>query len=921
MRRFFWLLLCAASVFAQRPLTHIDFDGWRSIASPKLSRDGKFAAYALQPQDGDGELVVRNLSTGAEFRAPIGAKPTAVEADADPSAETPRAAPRGPALFFTHDGRYVIVATNPSKAELKKAKKEKKKPEEMPKNGMVILDSTTGAVTRIDNVADFQVPEEGKGWIAYHRPAPTPATPTAAPAATARRRTARAEQGSELVMRNLADGTEQKFVDVVEYAFSKDGVKLVYAVASKTEDENGVFAVTAAPSAQPVTLVKGKGRYRKLTWDDKQSQLAFLASTKLHLWKRDDAASTAQTECTTAGLEASDKGVVSFSRDGAMVFLGCAPVAKKPASADDDGEEKAVFDLWNWKDSNIQPMQKAAAQRERNRTYRASWNIAEKKFVQLADATMADVNPTEDGRWGVGIDDRAYRPLVEYDERYSDSYLVDLRTGDRKQLVKKGRFPLTISPNGEFAVSFDGRDWHSLATATQKAINLTASLGVKFFEELTDTPNTPPAYGLAGWTRDSKYILVYDRYDIWQIAPDGSSAKNLTDAVGRKEHLAFRYVRLDADPRDRGIDPSKPLLLRAENEDTRDTGFYHDRIDSTSEPKKLIMGAENYSVPVKAKDADVMLLTASTFQKFPDLLVTDAEFRKFTKVSDANPQQKDVLWGKSELVSFRNTDGVPLKAILIKPANFDPKKKYPLLVYIYERLTQTLNTYVPPAPRHTMNATFYASNGYLVLMPDIVYTPGYPGQSALKCVLPALDSVIAQGFVDEKAVGIQGHSWGGYEIAYMVTQTNRFRAANAGAPVANMTSAYDGIRWGTGLPRQFQYEKTQSRIGGTLWQYPLRFIENSPIFRADRVETPLMMIANDADDAVPWYQGIEYFLALRRLGKEVYMFNYNGEPHHLNKRPNQKDYTIRMQQFFDHYLKGAPRPEWMDRGIPYIEAK
>lgn len=175
------------------------------------------------------------------------------------------------------------------------------------------------------------------------------------------------------------------------------------------------------------------------------------------------------------------------------------------------------------------------------------------------------------------------------------------------------------------------------------------------------------------------------------------------------------------------------------------------------------------------------------------------------------------------------------------------------------------------------------------------------------------------GGIAASAIGIQDHSWGGYQIAYMITQTNRFRAVAAGAPVANMTSAYDAIRWGPGLPRQFQYERTQSRIGGTLWEYPMRYIENSPVFMADRVKTPLMMIHNDADDAVPWYQGIEYYLALRRLGKEVYLFTYNGEPHGLRRRPNQKDYTLRLQQYFDYYLKGAPKPEWMERGIPYLE--
>src|SRR5262249_38917488 len=307
----------------------------------------------------------------------------------------------------------------------------------------------------------------------------------------------------------------------------------------------------------------------------------------------------------------------------------------------------------------------------------------------------------------------------------------------------------------------------------------------------------------------------------------------------------------------------------AENQKTWETGVFRASMEPGI-PKQLQMAAKYFTPPVKAKDADVYLLTAQSFTESPNLFTTDSSFKELRKVSDANPQQAGIRWGTSEIVQYKNADGVPLTAALYKPENFDPHKQYPMLVYIYEKLTDRVNRYVDPRPSHSINITYYVSNGYLVLTPDIVYTTGYPGQSAMKCVLPAIQAVVDKGFVDEKAIGIQGHSWGGYQIAYMVTQTKRFRAVAAGAPVADMVSASDGIRWGTGIPRQFQYEHTQSRIGGSIWQYPTRFIENSPIFWADRVETPVMILHNDADDAVPWYQGIEFYLALRRLNKEVY---------------------------------------------------
>ena len=242
-----------------------------------------------------------------------------------------------------------------------------------------------------------------------------------------------------------------------------------------------------------------------------------------------------------------------------------------------------------------------------------------------------------------------------------------------------------------------------------------------------------------------------------------------------------------------------------------------------------------------------------------------------------------------------------------------------MMVYFYERMSDGLHRYRQPiADRASISFSFYVSRGYLVFVPDIPYQIGYPGESAMAAVVPGVLSLIEKGFVDEKAIGVQGHSWGGYQIAYMITKTNIFAAAEAGAPVSNMISAYGGIRWSSGMSRMFQYEKTQSRIGGTLWDAHQRFIENSPIFWADKVQTPLLMMHNDQDGAVPWYQGIEYFVALRRLGKPVWMLNYNGEDHGLTKWHNRKDWAIRMQQFFDHFLKGAPAPVWLEHGVPAV---
>jgi dipeptidyl aminopeptidase/acylaminoacyl peptidase len=440
---------------------------------------------------------------------------------------------------------------------------------------------------------------------------------------------------------------------------------------------------------------------------------------------------------------------------------------------------------------------------------------------------------------------------------------------------------------------------------------------------------------MAGWTKGDRSLLLYDRWDVWEVDPSGARAPVMvTDSVGRRNHIVLRLAlggqgsgfggggggggapaaRGDDD---RGIDPAKPLLLRAFDDETKASGFYRDQLGTTRAPEKIVMADASYGSVVKANDAEQYLVTRGTFMEFPDLW-TGSSLASLTKISDANPQQSQYNWGTVELVHWTSADGVSLKGLLFKPENFDPGKKYPMITYFYEQLSQNRHNYVPPNGRNVINPTHYASNGYLVFEPDIHYEVGYPGPSALKSIVPGVQMLLARGYVDPKALGIQGQSWGGYQTLYIITQSHMFSAAMAGAPVVNMTSAYGGIRWGTGISRMGQYEGGQSRIGGSLWEYPMRFFENSPLFWIDKVRTPLFIMNNDADGAVPWYQGIELFVAMRRLGKEVYLINYNNDVHNPQSRANQKDVAWRMQQFFDHHLRGRPEPEWMKRGIPYL---
>ena len=938
---------------AKKPISYDAYDGWRSIQGTQLSRDGQWLVYALVPQDGDGELVALNLKTNKDYRSARGKQPV-----------------------FTVDGKFVAFTIAPPKADVDKAKKDKKKPEEQPKNGLGIMNLATGEVTTVDRVKSFKVPEESGAFVAYLMEPPlkkpdekkeeakkeeakkgpevkkepevkAEAKKEEAKTEEPKKEEKKKEPGNDFIIRELASAKETKVAEVVDYVWNKPGTWLAYGVSSKTPENDGAFALEAA-SGKTVALLKGLGNYKNLTFDEKGAQLAFTSdrddyksdksASKLYHWlpaanKPATAAGTTKLAALSeaaieiapaaakgfpTGMAVSENGKPQFSKDGGRLFFG---IAAAPQPEPKDTPEPVKVDIWNWKDPFLQPMQKAQADEDKKRTLMCVMHLGpkEKKFVSLATADVPDITLAEDARVALGSSDLAYRQLVSWDQSYEDIYVVNVNDGSKKKVLEKTPNGARFSPGGAWLTYFNDEDddWYTYRIADAKTFNLTGKLGVSFDQEVWDSPSEPGPYGTAGWTDGDKYLLVYDRYDIWEVSPDGGKSRMITNGVGRRDKLVFRYSRLD--PEKTTIPASGPLVLQASNEKTRATGAYRVDLAVPADPVKLVMMDKLFGGLQKSKNADVYLFTQQRFEEFPDLWVSGLDFVSARKVSNANPQQADYCWGKAELIEYTNADGVPLPAVLIKPEDFDPTKKYPLLVYIYETLASGLHRYYPPSPGTSINFTRYISNGYVILMPDIIYEVGYPGSSALKCVIPAVNKVLDMGFIDPKRVGIQGHSWGGYQISYLITQTEMFAAVQAGASVSNMTSAYGGIRWGTGMSRAFQYEKTQSRIGAPLWSRALQFIENSPVFWVERVKTPYLSIHNDEDDAVPWYQGIEFFSALRRLGKEAYMFNYNGEKHGLRERENQKHWTVHQDEFFDHFLLGKPRPEWMEKGVPYLE--
>jgi len=943
----------------KKPLDHESYNQWNNIGARTISNDGRWVMYVLKPGDPEANstLKIQSLRSEKGFDAV-----------------------RGFDAKFTNDSRYVVYLIKPDSEAVKKAKKEEKKPEDQPKNGLGILDLTGGTRVTVERAKSFALPEEGSGRLAYlleakpkedekaaeEQPAKkkrksqqekTSEEPEAKVKSEEKKEDAREgdkdkkKTGTDLVLRDLARGAEQRFENVLEYRFNRAGSMLVYTVSAKDAKQNGVHIVRTKRGKKRV-LARGEGDYKNPVFDKRGRQLAFLSNRDhaeqkpkpwaVYHWRRSMKQAVAVAGKGSDGISegwwVSEHRDPSFSENGQRLFLGTAPRPDpnehegddqkngegKDADPNDEAEKVVKVDIWHWKDPLLQPHQLKQLDKERKRSYLAVVHLDSGKLVQLAteDIPEISVGAKGDANIALGTSRLPYRMLVSWDSPgYQDVYLVNVRSGKSERILERLQGNAQLSPEAEFVTWWDRRNlaWFALNVETRKTVNLTELLPHPVHNELHDTPSLPRAYGNAGWTNDDKAFLIYDRHDVWAANPQGFWPPIcVTDGAGRKKDLRLRYVRLD--PEEDAVDANKPMLLSSFHLTTKASGFYRDRVRGTKPPQLLTQLDERFSTPRKAKDGDVLLFTRSSFQRFGDLWVADLKFSEMKQVSRANPQQDEYLWGSAELIEWTSLDGTSLQGILYKPENFDESRKYPMLVYFYERSSDSLHSHMIPAPSSSsINRTFYVSRGYVVFVPDIPYRIGYPGQSAVNAILPGVSHLIDKGFVDKDHIGVQGHSWGGYQVAYMVTKTRVFAAAEAGAPVSNMTSAYGGIRWSTGLSRMHQYEKTQSRIGGTLWDSTQKYLENSPLFRADQIYTPLLILHNDQDGAVPWYQGIELFVAMRRLGRPCWLFNYNGEAHSVRQDHNKRDWTVRLQQFFDHYLKDAPAPVWLAEGVPAIK--
>ena len=905
-------MLCVITLTAQKKiLDHSDFDIWNTIENEAISTNGKYVMYDLERGEADHFLKLHKANGELIFSHD-----------------------RAEGGVFTYDSKYALFKIKAWKDSVVEMKRRKVKKNKLPKDSLGIYNMETGKLEKIASIKSMKIPEKWSGYLAYQLETKEKKEKAKDTTSEKKSKTAKKvskKNGYHLVLRELASGQQDTFKFVTDYAFAKKGRALAFTTTGKDKvDDAGVYVFD--PETRTLNNVHRakKGKYTQLSLSESGNKLGFVLDadttkvqvrpTELYFWSTDmkQAEALIDKNNNINTFRPSSHAEIRFSKDESKMFFGLA----KPRVIRDTSlikEEIVNVEVWTYDEPRLYTVQEMQLKNDTVKAYSSVAHLnKDKKIIQLANSDYPDFKITRDMTSSHALISNGEPYLLESQwtgRRAKDYALINLETGAKKNILEKLTGNVELSPDGNYVYGYDRmeRTWFTYSSATGTYKNLTENR--VFYNERHDSPSPPWAYGAAGWTKDNKHLLLYDRYDIWAFDPLSGNTERLTK--GRENRIVYRY--LDLDKEEEYIDPESTWLLSVFNESDK-SGGYASYDYQRRKLTELETGPFRYSTPIKAENSDQLVFTRESFTEFPDLRTSRLNFKNQKRISNANPQQSQYNWGTNEKVTWTSLDGIELEGMLVKPENFDPNKKYPMIVNFYEKSADGLHRHRAPSPgRSTINYSFYASRGYLIFNPDVHYRIGYPGESAFNCVIPGVTTLIEKGFVDKDNIGVQGHSWGGYQIAYLVTKTDLFKAAESGAPVPNMISAYGGIRWWTGLSRQFQYEHTQSRIGGTPWEYPTRFVENSPIFNMDKINTPLLIMHNDADGHVPWYQGIEFFVSLRRLGKPSWFLNYNGEPHWPLKRQNRVDFNIRMAQFFDHYLKGAPLPEWMDSGVPAME--
>ncbi|MGF7026276.1 MULTISPECIES: S9 family peptidase [Sphingobacterium] len=921
----FCFLAAFAAHAQKKPLDHTVYDSWQSVSSPYISKSGKFVLFQVVPQEGDNKLFLKTKENKELIQIP-----------------------RGYNGKLTDTENHLLSLVKAPFAVTREAKIKKKKAEELPKDSLAIYNLTTSSLVKFAQVKSYKIADQNNNFVSFlfdkeiNEKSETKAVNDATSAKKSSDK--KKKTVATLALYDLNSGDSVQFSSVDQYEWNKNGSKIVFSKKTDSKDslskESGVYLYEIA-TKKLKKISNGKGNYKNFKFDESGNQLAYLGDLSnekallknYNLYYYSNGIDTAQylATKTSNGIPknwaVSGDGDIRFSKNGEKLFFGIAPIPRVKDTTLVDFEHAKV-DVWNWQDDYLQPMQLVNLKKDLARNFLAvTYPKYNRNIIPLTDQTFNSTALTPDGNeeYILARTDFGKRIASQWEGRTRDDiYLVSTKTGNKELILSDFSGNAILSPDAKYIVYFDQDKgtWNSYQVSSKKKTVLNDGIPASFADEENDMPTSAQGYGMAAWSPDFKGIYVNSRYDIWYFNLDGSSKSILTNGYGAASQTTFRYLPLKREEdREQAttLDYKKGGFLTSFDNKTKESGFYQFK-GQHSDPKSLLVEAKAFKNISSSADQQTILYSKEDYMNSPNIYTNTIKFKDELQLSNINPQQANYNWGTAELVHWTTPEGNQAEGILYKPENFDPAKKYPIIAYFYEKLSDGLYTYQPPAPTPSrLNIPYFVSNEYLVFAPNISYKTGHPGQSAEEYINSGMKYLAQNAWVDSTKMGIQGQSWGGYQVAHLITRTNMYAAAWTGAPVVNMTSAYGGIRWQTGMSRQFQYEHTQSRIGKTLWEAPELYIENSPLFHLDKVKTPVVIMANDNDGAVPWYQGIEMFTALRRLNKPVWMLNYNGDEHNLILRQNRKDIQIREQQFFDHFLKGAPAPAWMKKGVPATE--
>ncbi len=896
-----------------------EYGRWKRITSTSLSADGAWMSYSYEPNEGDDTLFVRALDSEKLYTIPLGAEPS-----------------------FSDDSRWVgYFVSPPENAGRGRGAPGATPPAPGGRPGaggaagtprrFELLELSTGEKWTAPNARAFKF-AKGSKHLAVHLDKSA--------------RTDTTHAGTDLLLRELSTGTVRNVGNVGQYDFDAAGALLAYLVDAAADLGNGVYLVELA-SGITRALNAGPADFDGLAWSDEGTNLAALRGAKpdsmkqkanvLLAWTglgaKGERATTYDPSKATdfpAGYVLSEFTTPRWSKDGARVLVGIKEQEKELPKSD---EEQANVDVWHWRDADVQSVQTVRLPQLLRQTLAAAVQVPSGRFVQLADSAMTTVQMAPDGGWGVGRNDTTYRGEVAWGGSHADYYRVDAATGERSLIAAKLWRTMGTSPDSRWFLYL--KDGHIHAYDARAGKSTQVDGGMDFVNTDDDHDYERPIWGLAGWARDGRSVLVYDKFDVWQLPLEGSGKPvNRTQGTGAAQQIQLRVVRLDlpggggrfgarggggAPPaEDKGIDLAKPLTLSAYGLWDKKSGYW--TLEPGEAPQPLLYEDRAVAQASKAENAARVIFTRQTFQEFPDWWTSTTAFASPRKVTDANPFLSEYAWGGKALIDFTSSKGRRLQATLTLPAGYEPGKKYPMIVYFYEIVSNTHHRFSVPAFDDRPQMSTYASNGYLVLQPDVVYEIGKPGTSALDCVTSAVRKVIELGYADPARIGLQGHSWGGYQSSFILTQTDMFAAVVTGAPPTNLISFHGETYPGTGTLQQGITEVGQVRMGRDVTPWTARdlYEEQSAIYHVPDITTPFMILHGTVDNAVDWHQGLELYAAARRNGKQVILLSYPGEPHHLSKRANQIDFQIRMKQFFDHYLKDGPEMDWMKNGVPQV---